>query len=68
MAKEQKKIRGSYKNITNWLDPKELIITVKGEVTGAKYCENEAARWKKDGFSVKVEYDEDGMVAVRHGY
>lgn len=68
MAKEQKKIRGSYKNITNWMDPEELVVTVKGEVTNAEYCKQEAARWKKDGFSVKVDQRDDGDIAVRYGY
>lgn len=68
MANKYKKTMGTYKNITNWMDPNGFTLTVKGEVPNVVYCEREAERWKACNCKVKVGYNDDGLVAVLHDY
>ena len=62
-----KKVKGTAKNITKWLESREMVMTVNGEMTNEEWCHAEAASQEKRGWAVKVGKHED-LVAVLHNY
>jgi len=59
------KVSKTKRNITKWLEPRDMVMTVDGEMTNAKWCHEEAERQEGRGRPVVVK-EQDGMIAVLH--
>jgi len=55
----------SAENITDWLKPSEMVNTLKGMISNAQFCHEEAKRQRDNGYSAVV-IERNGLIATLH--
>jgi len=57
--------RKTAENITDWLKPSETVNTLKGMISNAQFCHEEAKRQRDNGYAAVV-VERNGMIATLH--